>query len=164
MKINFLAQKHACQYTSKKCFGIIDPIPARIDEDNPNQWIARVNNPRQYKVKFVPVDKAMDIKDEHGQEKSSCEGILFYPHPYHSTIIFLELKEVRRGTSGGKGQLISTIELFAENHDLSSYRRKQAYIANRKHPHFKISRRTECQEFLQRYGVRLFLQSEINLI
>lgn len=165
IKINFLNNSNYCQFTEKESFGIIDPIPATIDEDpaNVNNWILSVYNKNRYLVKFLPVDKSMIIKDANNNDISSCEGILFYPHPLHSAIIFVELKEVRAGLSGGKDQLISTIELFRANHDIAKYKCRQAYIANRKHPHFNYSRRTDCQEFLNKYNVRLFPQATISL-
>ncbi len=165
MKVDFLSRNDISQFTSQKRFGIIDPKPARIDEDEANAatWIAKVNNPSGHKVKFLPVDQAIKIEAAEGKPESTCEGILFYPHPDHSSIVFLELKEVRKGTSGAKGQLENTIEIFADNHDLYAYKSRRAFIVNRKHPHFNYSRKTQCQEFWNKYRVRLFPQAEINL-
>lgn len=165
MKVDFLSKANLCQYTSELRFGIIDPKPACIDEDtaHESQWIAKVNNPSGYTVKFLPVDQAMKIESTKGQQESTCEGILFYPHPDHNAIIFIELKEVRKGTSGAVSQLENTILLFAANHDLHAYKKRCAFAVNRKHPHFNYSRKTQCQEFWNKYRVRLYPQAEINL-
>ncbi len=162
MVVNFF--KEECQTRTKESrFGICDlndDSPAFIISTNEEDWVAIVDNEKQKEVIFTAIDNCIDILRPNGDRENRCDGML----TYDSNIDFVELKADRQDwTSKGIKQLKTTIQIFAASNDLTRYRKKRAFLANRKHPNFPIGRMEEMQRFTNELKVRLIIQNTIKI-
>lgn len=137
--------------TNNNTFGLCDDpppstTPAYIQHNNPNDWIAEVNNPLGYEVTFKAVDNCVELLRPNGELVSRCDGFL---HFNNDTLIFVELKD--RDSSGwlskGREQLTISIEKFAENHNVNNYTMNEAYVCNKQRPFAITGINTEVQKF-----------------
>ncbi|NES99492.1 MAG: hypothetical protein F6K62_09530 [Sphaerospermopsis sp. SIO1G2] len=167
MVINFFAEQCQSQ-TNQIKFGICDDPspskhPAYIDKENSHKWIAIVENNQGIAVVFTAIDNCIEILRPDGKMSSRCDCML----TYDSKIIFVELKERNYKNSewieDGDRQLRKTIEVFKHNYDLTDYKSKKAYIANRKKPHFQYSHKERMQKFRNDTGVRLSIENIIRI-
>lgn len=95
---------------------------------------------------------------------SSCKGRCDAMVRYTENLIFIELKEVRTDwIKGGIAQLKETILYFKTNQKLGVYSKKRAFLANRKHPHFKFSHKENMQKFKNETGFRLIIHNKIKI-
>lgn len=159
-------KKDCQQHTNALEFGLCDETdenektPAFINEENSALWIAKVSNQTQKNVIFTAIDNCISILRTDGNMEKSCDGML----THDDNIDFVELKEGRMSwIQGGIEQLKITVEIFSENHDLSQYRKKRAFLANRKHPHFQHSRKEDMQKFKNETDVRLIIHNRIKI-
>lgn len=167
MSINFFDEN--CQNkTDYPRFGLCDEpspsnTPAYIDINETNQeakWIAIVENPNKIEVTFTAIDNCIKIEESDGKR---CDGML----THQDSIIFVELKERSYRNSDwineGEKQIENTINIFSNNHDISKYRSKRAYIANRKKPKFPYTHKEKMQRFKNKTGFRLNIQNIISI-
>lgn len=150
------------QNTSANRFGICDfeGAHASIIDENPELWIAVVLNDNQKNITLTAIDNCIEILRENGEMESSCDGML----TYDSDIDFFELKVKRENwIQGGIQQLVITVGIFFENNNIADYRRKRAFLANKKHPQFKFSHKEDMQKFKNRTGIRLIITNEIKI-
>jgi hypothetical protein len=167
MSRNFFKEK--CQtITDKAVFGLCDKtppphLPAYIDTENPDSWIAEVNNENEYEVTFIAVDNCI-YKSTESHAGKRCDAILLY----NSDIIFVELKvsdlKNSKWIPGAEEQVKSTIYLFSDSHDLSIYENKTAYLANSMRPYFQSGQQARMNRFEDETGVQLLIQSTIELL
>lgn len=77
-------------------FGLCDDEStyAHIDFDNPEIWLGEVMNKGEKEIEFVAVDKCLEINDEGGNQKSTCDCLL----RSGNQLIFVELKSKRKGS------------------------------------------------------------------
>jgi uncharacterized protein (DUF2252 family) len=160
MSVNFF--ETTCQSTTTATtFGICDEDnknPAFIDTDTPSQWIATVNNSTGKQVTLTAIDNCISILRPSGEMDSRCDAML----TYSNNVVFVELKNKREDwISGAVEQLEKTIELFKANHDITVFKRKRAFAANKAHPNFKVSHKTMMQEFFNKHKVRLLIEATI---
>ena len=161
MKVNFF--EDSCRDdTDAERFGICDPeeaLPAFITTDGAKKWIAIVVNPTKKKIRFYAIDHCL-VMIENGREVKKCDAMLHYD----KNLVFVELKEVMRSkVSSSIEQIESTIKVFSKNHDLNSFSKKRAFVANRRQPAFKYSQREEMQNFYNKHKVRLILHNTIEV-
>ena len=163
--INFFDNAYLTeQARTDSLFGICDAgsLAYTTNEGEEANWVAVVANDDNRRLQFVPVDHNIIVKDDDGNERSQCEGMLYSVD--NTWLIFVELKEVRKGWHNKPlEQLESTIQLFLQNHDYTLYPKRFAYAINRKHPNFAYSHKEEMQTFHNRYKFRLLFQRIINI-
>jgi len=157
MPIDFF--KSGCKKTSiKKEFGLCDnPDPAKdpayIDEFNDVNWIAQVTNQNGNSVDFFAIDHCIEIRRSNIEMAKHCDGML----SYESNIVFVELKN--RGSSGwlsdGRKQLTETISFFKDNHNITTYKLKEAYVCNKQRPLAVTNISSEVQKFKDETAVIL---------
>ena len=83
---------------------------------------------------------------------------------YDQNLVFVELKEaIKSKVSSAIKQIESTIRVFSENHDLNSFSKKRAFVANRRQPAFKHSQKENMQKFYNKHRVRLILHNKIKI-
>jgi hypothetical protein len=159
--------KSTCQTkTNAALFGICDDnnqpeAPAYLNDTNSKTWTAEVRNDQKIEVTFTAIDNCIPIFRENGEMESRIDGLLTYNS---DRLIFVELKIVRESwIPGGIQQLENTIELFSAQNDLSSYKKRRAFLANKKHPRFKFSHKETMQVFKNKTGVRLIISANIKL-
>ncbi len=163
MKINFF--EPACQEKiSAPRFGLCDDqngSKAYIDSTNPSKWIAIVKNDANIPITLTAVDNCIAIYRENGELESRCDGMMTYPE----NIVFVELKEVRTAgwIPGGVDQLKVTISLFGQNHDLSLFRKRRAFLVNKKFPSFQYGHQDLMEHFKNETGVRLIIHNTIKI-
>ncbi len=144
-------------------FGICDDgnqQKAYTDLSCPPQWVAEVSNQCKKQVDFYALDNCISFyKDDSISEKYKiCDGMLVF----NDSLYLVELKDSRTGSiPKAKEQLESTIENLKKSADLSRFRKKKAYICNRKHPNFRIIEHSEKQEFHSNTGFRLVINAKI---
>lgn len=148
-------------------FGICDDedeaikTPAYVDTDEArkDKWIAVVTNKSGKRIMFIAVDNKIEIKRDDGQMENRCDAML-HNEDY---IIFIELKDQRKSyiKHTVKDQLITTILIFKQNHDISAFKHKLAYVCNRQHRRFEYSHKEDMQRFRNTYGVRLNISCDI---
>lgn len=166
MPINFF--KQACKTQSDKTtFGLCDdPPPAKdpayIDENNPSEWIATINNPTNIRVDFYAIDHCVKIlKPNNKDEESRCDGLLHHTND----LTFVELKD--RASSGwltkGRGQLTTTIAVFSAHYDITVFNKVEAYVANKQRPLANTSMSNEIQKFKDDTGLTLRVQATISI-
>lgn len=165
---NFL--KSTCQTkTNAALFGICDDnnqpeAPAYLNDTDSNTWTAEVRNDQEIEVTFTAIDNCIPIFRENGEMESRIDGLLTYNSNNSDRLIFIELKIVRENwIPDGIQQLENTIELFSAQNDLSSYKKRRAFLANKKHPKFKYSHKETMQAFKNKTGVRLIISANIKL-
>lgn len=148
-------------------FGICDDpgeSPAFISYDkDEHSWIAEVSNLKQKKIQFLPVDKHIPLTRQDGTEAKRCDVMLLtYPVHTRETIVFIELKDARNADiNHAIEQLEETIEAFLEYHQLDHYRKRLAYVANRRHPYANKAWTSKMQKFRRDYRITLKFNSEI---
>jgi predicted RNA-binding protein (virulence factor B family) len=167
MSIDFFDKTCQSQIAHPR-FGLCDESqpskePAYIDINATNEetkWIAIVANPNKIEVTFTAIDNCIKIEESDGKR---CDGML----TYKDCIIFVELKErkgkTRTWVKSGDEQLRNTIDIFSKNHSLSSYKSKQAYIANNKRPNFQASQIERMARFKEETGFRLKIENTISI-
>ncbi|RFU93870.1 hypothetical protein DYP60_12460 [Sphaerochaeta halotolerans] len=153
-------------------FGICDDpgeLPAFISHNRDNHtWVATVSNPGRKRIQFLPVDKHIPLKRQDGRTDSKrCDAMLLtYPVHTRETIVFIELKDVKQSAWEAArrhaiDQLKETIEFFLEYHQLVSYKKRLAYVANRRHPHANRAYTSDIQKFRSDYRITLKFSAEI---
>ncbi len=170
IKVNFFAsvyQREEPRTDSE--FGINDAVQQDGDEgfayttvENATKpWNAVVENSKCHEVLFLPLDHNIIIHPVPSAIYSLCDGMLIRKNEW---IAFVELK-VQNGNwiQHNIEQLESTIKLFCQNHDYSSFRHRVAYAANRKHPQFHYSHRVQMNEFYSKTKFRLLIQNNITV-
>lgn len=146
-------------------FGIVDKPEEKhartTTSENDQPWDANVHNPNGENLLFIPIDG--NIKSFDGKnERSLCDGLLHKTD--NSLLAFVEIKNRRKSDiAHAKEQLISTINLFAENHNIQEYRKREAYIADRNHPSFQFSRKEEMNKFFKEFKFRLLCKNDIDV-
>ena len=160
MSINFFAAE--CTHRiSNESFGLCDDqnnTRAHIDIHDETKWNAIVENKSNQTITFVAIDHCIPIYKENGDEDTCCDGMLLHING----IIFIELKNKRFDwIDEGVEQLKHTICLFKDNHDLSCYKNKRAYLANKKHPQYNHSHKEMMRHFKTKLGVFLLIMNEI---
>lgn len=149
--------------TNAAKFGLCDDekaTPARISYNTKEKWNATVINQNNTDIVFIAVDHCILKLDKNGNRISSCDCILSYP----LNIIFVELKN--KGSdwiSEGIRQLRSSIKLYKDHANISSFRKRRAVVANRKHPSFHKIENETMQRFYAENKVRLLVGSEIKI-
>ena len=162
MNINFFEGK--CQSkTSEKDFGLCDKKdeqPALIATLNDKEWIAVIENKNKIEITFTAIDKCIQIYRKNGKTEKCCDGMLIYTN----NIVFIELKESRkRWIKNGIEQLKTTIKRFKENHNINIFRKKQAFLSNKKHPNFQSGHIEKMELFYKELKVRLHIQNKIKI-
>lgn len=145
-------------------FGICDDQNgevAYIHVDHPSKWIASVINPNSKPICFTAIDNCIEIRRENGDMDSRCDGMI----DYQDNIVFVELKNQLTGgwASDGLEQIESTILHYQQNHDLSSYKYKRAFVINKKRKHFQTVETELKRRFFDTYQVRISIGGEINI-
>jgi hypothetical protein len=162
MSANFF-QTQCQSYTTDTLFGICDNqdgSPAFIDATNQTIWIARVENNSTITVMLIAVDNCITILRNDRSMDSRCDAILIHT----DNIIFVELKDERSSwIPHAIEQIETTIINFKANHDISAYRHKRAFAANKKHPNFRSAYLERYQRFYREHGVRLNIEATIKI-
>ncbi len=155
----------ACQEPSVNnvAFGICDDKSggrAFTDVDQPDKWIATVENRKRIPLTFTAIDKCV-IKDNEAPGRGRCDGMLTSgEHLY-----FVELKdEQKHWIDDAIEQLESTIRFFAEHHEANKFRHKKAFACNRKHRHFQEIDNDINIRFFRAYGFRIDVQAHIIIV
>jgi hypothetical protein len=162
MNVNFF-QVQCQDTTTNTLFGICDNqngSPAFIDATNQSIWIAKVINSSAISVTLIAVDNCITILRNDGSMDMRCDAILAYP----DNIIFLELKnQLKHWITDAVEQLETTIINFRDSHDISIFRHKKAFAANKKHPQFSYGNNERRQRFFSEYRVRLNIEATIKI-
>ncbi|MFH1005262.1 MAG: hypothetical protein V1781_07195 [Bacteroidota bacterium] len=162
MSVNFF-QNNCQNNTTDTSFGLCDDengTPAFIDSENKNQWIGVVENNKAIEIIFTAIDNCIPILRDDGNMDNRCDGMLTYT----DNIVFVELKNQRKNwITDAVNQIETTIKHFIANHDLSNYRHKRAFVANKKHPQFNFAIHEKSQIFYSQYKVRLNISVTIKI-
>ena len=170
LKVNFFAQEYQCEKPRRDiAFGLNDGIQQNekggmaysTTDDADKPWNASVNNTESFEVLFTPLDHNIIIHPVLSETYSLCDGMLQRGNEW---LAFVELKVRGEGwIQENIDQLTSTIELFHENHDFRTFRHREAYAANRKHPLYHYSHKVQMNEFRSQTKFRLIIQNNINV-
>lgn len=153
MPVDFFSAHHT--QSNQDEFGLCDdPAPAKnpsyISQNNTDQWIGIVKNPTNLSADFYGLDHSLKIPlpipNAHHIE-SLCDGMLHY----ENNLLFVELKE--RESSGWVGkatdQLINSIRLFSENHNINDFENVSGRICNSLKPRLNINIVHSLEKFRQ---------------
>lgn len=146
-------------------FGIVDregePYARTTTDHADDPWDAVVNNQSNKNLHFIPIDKNI-VKREKGNKKKSCDGMLYKID--NSFLAFIEIKNRKKSDfKHAKEQLASTINEFVSSHDPKVFRKREAYVADHRHPKFQFSHKAEMNEFRTKFGFRLLYQNTIEV-
>jgi len=163
MKVNFLVNTCKEPARTDSIFGLCDDQngeKAYSTIDNASKWIATVKNDKNIELVFTPIDNCL-IKSYELEGRGRCDGLLTSPdHLY-----FIELKDVAKSwISEAVEQLESTINLFKENHDITTFRHKKAFACNKQHGHFHHFDNESNLAFFRKHKVRIDIQAEIIVV
>lgn len=168
--VDFLAYTSEEHDIDESTFGLCDnpgEDPAHVSTDTEEQWIAVVDNPEHVSLRFLPVDKHIPLSRSDGRPAKRCDVMLFSnPLASKRLILFIELKERKNNKEAfnhAVKQLRSTIDFFSEYHDISSYTKRRAYVANRVRPRAKRSYTIKIAQFYKDYHVRLMYSNTIEI-
>ncbi|MHA7131834.1 hypothetical protein [Algoriphagus namhaensis] len=150
----------ACQESPRtdKEFGILDGRPlAYTSASNPTSWIATVKNQSSKQVVFTAIDACV-ITGEELKGVKRCDGML----TTDDTLFLVELKDQQKNwQSAAIRQLIDTIEILLQNHDVSGYRHKKAFACNRAHQRFQEIDHELNLEIFRKFRFRIDAQATI---
>ena len=159
----FKAQCQSGPYTQER-FGVCDdPIgrPAYVEINDPQNWIATVENASQIPVMFTAIDKCV-IKDNEEIGRRRCDAML-------TTDQLLYLIELKNKNSSWQEfaykQLESTIQFLIDAHpeEIKRYQHKKAFACNRKRPAFVESNPELKRRFFE-YGFRVHTQATVVVV
>lgn len=160
MSIDFFKQE-CLTITDEKSFGICDGenhAVAFITTDNEAKWVAAVVNDKGLDIEFRAIDFCVVVRREDGNQERSCDCMLTYA----DNIVFIELKDERHSwMSNGIEQLELTIARFNEVYNIGDYKRRRAFVANRRHPNFHVIEDETKIRFRDKHKVRLDVQAKI---
>lgn len=161
-KIDFFTPKCSVFNITTKKFGICDgenESPAFVDQEHEDSWVAIVNNETDDPLIFTAIDHCVDFPRSKEEMDNRCDAIL----RGSNHLIFIELKDQRADwiQKAVNSQLQTTIDYFKENHDLTKFQKRKAYVCNRAHPQFKFSHKELMQNFRNRNGIRLYIENRI---
>ena len=161
--------KTACQtVTNEQRFGICYDedktvkTPAYINTDDESKWIAVVLNDASKEVIFTAIDNCIDVFRENGDMESRCDVMLTCV----DSLILVELKnKASDWISSGIDQIEATLIRLIENHGAyySSFKKRKAYLANKKHPNFQFIENATMRRFSTEYKMWLDIQGTIKL-
>ena len=156
--------KPECRRTTiEPLFGLCDDddkLPAYIDIENDAIWIATVINVRQKEITFTAIDNCIEVFRENGDIESRCDVML----TSDICLYLVELKnKVSDWRSEGIDQLEATITTLknADSAFYFSFRKRKAYVANRRHPHFVKAQTDVMERFRDVHRIRLYLEATI---
>lgn len=156
-----------CQsHTNDVTFGICDDdneLPAYIDADNLNSWIASVINIDAKEIIFTAIDKCIEFPLIEGKMQSRCDVMM----TCDNCLYLVELKNKRSDwQSSGIEQLEATIINLINSIQpgYTNYKIRKAYVANRRHPSFHFIENETMEKFRDKYQVRLDLQATIGIL
>lgn len=154
-------------------FGICDDpgeLPSFVSYNkNEHTWIAKVSNPSKMRIQFLPVDKHIPILGQDKTEVMRCDAMLLtFPLYDKDIIIFIELKDVNLSSwntarKHAIEQLRETIEYFSKYHQLDSYKKRLAYVANRRRPQANRAYTNDILSFRKDYRITLKITANITL-
>jgi hypothetical protein len=160
MSVNFFDEKCLTK-TDAGLFGIYDSTDlsqATLDFTQASKWVCSVQNEAGLMLEFRAIDHCVVILREDGNQEKSCDAML----TYSENIVFIELKEkAKHWKEEGIIQLEQTIKEFVIHHELSDFKYKRAFVANRKHPNFQVINNETAKKFWDKYRVRLNVQANI---
>ena len=152
--------------TIEPIFGLCDDdnkLPAYLDAVNNYRWIATVINNNQKEITFTAVDNCIEILRENGEIESRCDVML----TSDICLYLVELKnKVSDWRSEGIDQLEATITTL-KNEDSAfyfSFRKRKAFVANKRHPHFVRAETDDMERFRDVHRIRLYLEATIQII
>lgn len=164
MKLDFF--KQSCQQScTEDSFGLVDfktEKHARISLDEPDKWVARVENPNAVNVTFTAIDGCGDfVSGQLPKKQRICDCILIYS----KAIIFVELKDGKENwVPDAKDQMEQSITLFRQHHDLEQmFSKRVAHLCNRQHPYYQHTKKSEMEQFYQTHKVRLNISATIKI-
>lgn len=144
-------------------FGLCDPqdsTKAYVDLQNVGSWVASVENPDGRSITFTAIDKCV-IKDEEHVGRGRCDAMLTTT----DLLYLVELKDKRSAfIPEAIEQLKSTIEFLIENHDLSAYRHKKAFVCNRRKKPFAVIDNETQRNFFMTYRFRIDVQATVLIV
>jgi hypothetical protein len=167
MKLDFF--KTDCQtITNQQRFGICDDeditkkTPAYVNTDDESKWIAIVLNEHSKEILFTAIDNCIDMFRENGEMESRCDAML----TCEDSLILIELKnKVSDWKASGIDQIEATLIRLIENHETFyySFRKRKAYVANRRHPKFQVIENATMRKFSTEYKIWLDIQATIKV-
>ncbi|MDA3834426.1 MAG: hypothetical protein PF495_13660, partial [Spirochaetales bacterium] len=134
---------------------------------NDHTWVAKVSNPGQKRIQFLPVDKHIPLKRQDGTEAMRCDAMLLTSPIYtKGIVVFIELKDVHPSSWNAARkhaieQLRETIESFSKYHQLDSYKKRLAYVANRRRPQANRAYTNDILRFRTAYRITLKISADI---
>jgi hypothetical protein len=167
MKVDLF--KTVCQtLTKEQKFGICDDddinvkTPAYINTDNEKKWIAVVLNDNSKELIVTAIDNCIDMLRENGEMDKRCDVLL----TSDDTLCLIELKnKVSDWKSSGIDQIEATLIQIIENHEsfYFSFKKRKAYVANKRHPKFQIVENALMRRFSTQYKIWLDIQATIKI-
>jgi len=119
-------------------------------EDKCSFWIAKINNLNQENVVFYAIDNCVTVLRPDGKDESRCDGVLSYANK----LIFVELKsrKSKKWFKKGREQLTTTINYFRLNHDVTTFKKIEAYVCNNLRPLAHVGQAANIQKFKDETG------------
>jgi hypothetical protein len=141
-------------------FGLCDDRlgqPAYTKMDDPDSWVATVQNRSGEAVVFTAIDKCV-INDHEFPGRGRCDGMLTTDR----ILYLVELKDQEPPwQTGALEQLRSTIQFLIENHDITRFSIKKVFACNKKRTRFVTFDNEENQRFMRETSFRKDFQSTI---
>lgn len=166
MNINFFDSRYCSEPArNDSAFGLSDDNRLAFTTADEALTIAKVCNPANVVVQFVPVDHNIIAKDALGNDVSMCDAMIFTPDKSpRKDIHFIELKDqMANWMPKAISQLESTIQVFSQNHVLSDFRYRVATAANKAHPQFNYSTKELSQIFRAKNKFRLNITTQVDI-
>lgn len=163
MNLNFFRED--CQYApiTAATFGLCD------DQDggkayphlhDPVKWIATVVNQRQLAVTFTAIDKCV-LHDDDLRGTGRCDGML----TTQEHLYLVELKDMdHHWISDTIKQLLDTVDLLRDNHNIQGYKYRKVFAANRRRPHFAEVDHALNLRVFRETGFRIDVQARVLVV
>ena len=163
MSLNFFRADCQNPPISFGTFGLCDNedgTRAYPDTANPDNWIAEVKNDNNMDITFTAVDKCV-FNDHEYTGRGRCDGML----TTENHLYLVELKNQQPPwQSHAIDQLNSTINFLVDNHDISQYKKRKAFVCNKKRDKFVVIDNEFNKAFYNRTTFRIDIQAEIVII
>ena len=154
-----------CQYPpfSDASFGLCDDgkaTRAYPDNNEPDKWIATVNNADGVNVVVTAVDKCV-FRDDEYVGRRRCDVML----TAEKLLYLVELKDCDPPwQSEAIEQLKSTIQFLMGTHNIDRFTKRKAFACNKRRNRFVAIDNEENITFFQQTTFRLDIQTDILII
>lgn len=120
-----------------------------------------VHNDSLRSLTVIPLDHNLKVKKENGSdEESICDYLISTDD--REVLLFGEIKTGKKGwAKAGANQISNTLKVFKRFHNIDEWKKKIAYVSNRRFWKARDSHRDIVSEFIEKNNMLLKIQNDV---